>query len=385
MTRDRAATLVSFLATAAAARGGPWLAWLGRFSRFSRLSRLTCFACRACLAALGCLGCHGAPAAPAAPAAPTALVKTAPLAQRSLTDSLTAFGEVTTGQVVAISFPRAGQVSRLLVVPAQRVKRGAPLATLASDPNAKLAYTQAVSAVDFARGELRRNQELFALQLATQSQVDASRKALQDAEANLAAQRQLGGDVGLATVTAPFDGVVTAVAVAQGDRIQPGAAILQLGHTDVLRVRLGIEPDDFHLVRVGMPLTLSPVDDPARSVSAAIVENQGLVDPKTQLVDALAEVPAADTTFLVPGMHVRAIIKVGQHLSWAVPRAAVLTDAQGAYVFQVSGGKAHRVNVTAGGESQGQVAISGGIDPRLPVVVLGNYELQEGMQVRQGP
>ena len=63
----------------------------------------------------------------------------------------------------------------------------------------------------------------------------------------------------------------------------------------------------------------------------------------------------------------------------------VLTDANGAYVFQVSGGKAHRVNVTSGEESQGMVAISGGTDPHLPVVVLGNYELQEGMQVRQGP
>jgi membrane fusion protein, multidrug efflux system len=346
------------------------------------ISLLTAAGVGACL---GWLTCHGAPAAPAAPTAPTALVKTEPLQQRSLTDSLTAFGEVTTGQVVAISFPRAGQVSRLLVVPAQRVKRGTALATLTSDPNAKLAYTQAVSALDFARGELRRNEELFALQLATQSQVDASRKALQDAQANVAAQRQLGGDVGVATVAAPFDGVVTAVAAAQGDRLQPGAAILQLGHIDVLRVRLGIEPDDFHLVQVGMPVTLSPVDDRTKSVSASITESQGLVDPKTQLVDALAEVPGAGASFLVPGMHVRAVIKVGQHRSWAVQRAAVLTDTNGAYVFQVSGGKAHRVNVTAGDESQGLVAISGGIDPRLPVVVLGNYELQEGMQVRQGP
>src|ERR1700682_5172694 len=153
------------------------------------------------------LGCHGAPPAPAAPPAPTAVVKTQPLQQRNLTDSLTAFGDVTTGQVVAITFPRAGQVSRLLVVPGQRVKHGTPLTTLASDPTAKLAYTQAVSALDFARGELRRNEELFALQLATKSQVDAAHKALHDAEANVEAQHQLGGDVGVATVSAPFDGV----------------------------------------------------------------------------------------------------------------------------------------------------------------------------------
>jgi hypothetical protein len=93
----------------------------------------------------------------------------------------------------------------------------------------------------------------------------------------------------------------------------------------------------------------------------------------------------AGATFLVPGMHVQAVIKVGEHLSWAVPRTAVLTDAKGAFVFQISGGKAHRVDITSGLENQGLVAISGGIDPHLPVVVLGNYELTDGMQVRVGP
>jgi membrane fusion protein, multidrug efflux system len=139
------------------------------------------------------------------------------------------------------------------------------------------------------------------------------------------------------------------------------------------------------LVRVGLPLTLSPVDDSTKSASASISESQGLVNPKTQLVDAVAEVSATRASFLIPGMHVRAVIKVGQHVSSAVARAAVLTDANGAYVFQVFAGKAHRVDVISGTQSQGMVAISGAIDPHLPVAVLGNYELQEGMQVREGP
>ncbi|MDB4909663.1 MAG: Cobalt/zinc/cadmium efflux transporter [Gemmatimonadetes bacterium] len=327
---------------------------------------------------------HRSATAPAPAPVASALVKTAPLRQIDLSESLTAFGEVTTGQVVAISFPRAGQVSRILVIPGQRVERGTPLASLTSDPNARFAYTQAQSAVDFARGELRRISELFSLQLATQSQIDAARKSLTDAEANLEAQRQLGGGVGSATLTAPFAGVVTTVAVAQGDRIAPGAVIMELGPTNVLRVRLGIEPADSRLVRVGTPVTLSSLADSSKSVSTKIAESQGLVDPRTQLIDAVVTLPASSSSFFVPGMHVRAMINVGRHQSWAVPRAAVLTDANGAYVFQVAGGKAHRVNVTQGVESQGMVAISGPFDTHLPIVVLGNYELQEGMPVREG-
>ena len=56
-----------------------------------------------------------------------------------------------------------------------------------------------------------------------------------------------------------------------------------------------------------------------------------------------------------------------------------------AVIFQVAAGKARRVKVTTAGESQGMVAISGTIDPQLPVVVVGNYELTDGMLVREGP
>jgi len=315
---------------------------------------------------------------------PSALVKTEPLRKEALPIELIAYGEVATGKVEGVSFPRAGQVSRLLVTQGQLVKRGTPLATLASDPNVQMAYNQAANAVHFAQGELKRNQELFTLQLATRSQVGNARKALQDAEANLAAQRKLDGNISSATVTAPFDGVVTALSVAQGDRLQPGATILQLGHVDALRVQLGIEPDDSRMVKTGMPVTLSPVENQQQTLQAAITAMHGLIDPKTRLIDALVVLPAHRDRFLVPGMRVRAVIHVGQHEAWTLPRQAVLTDDKGDHVFQVTNGKARRVAVSREQESQGRVAISGALDPTQPVVVLGNYELQDGMRVREG-
>jgi membrane fusion protein (multidrug efflux system) len=311
------------------------------------------------------------------------LVKTQQLQKQPLANILTAFGDVSTGKIVTVNFPRAGQVSQLHVLVGQRVASGTALATLASDPNVQMAFQQAAGAVRFAQNELQRIQRLFGLQLATESQVDAARKALQDAEANLAAQKKLGGDLGVATVKAPFDGVVVTLNVAQGDRIQPGAAILQLGHTDSLRVQLGIEPSQSRLVKVGMPVALSPLQSQNQTVNGKINELQDLVDPKTQLVNAVVVLPISAANFLVPGMHAQGVIQIGQHEEWAVPRQAVLNDDNGAYIFQVVQGKAHRVNVTKGIESQELIGIEGKLDPKLPVVVLGNYELQEGMKVRE--
>lgn len=313
----------------------------------------------------------------------SALVQTRPLRKASLANDRLAFGEVATGRLEAVSFARAGQVSRLLVLPGQRVARGAPLATLTSDPNAQAAYAQAANALRFAQDEEKRIEDLFALQLATRSQVDGARKTLHDAQAALAAQRRLGGGLDAATVTAPFDGVVTAINVAQGDRIQPGAPILQLGHADTLRVQLGIEPVDRGLVRPGMPVTLSPVQDESQTIDARITMLQDMIDPKTRLLNALVELPPQPARLLAPGMAVRAVIHAGRREGWALPRQAVLADDRGSYVFQVENGKAHRVAVTKEGESDGEVAVSGALKPGLPVVVLGNYELQDGMAVRE--
>lgn len=315
---------------------------------------------------------------------PSALVKTEPLRRQALPLQLTAYGEVAPGQLEGVSFPRAGQVARLLVVQGQRVKRGAALATLASDPTARMSYAQATNARDFAQGELARVQELYALQLATESQVDGARRALRDAEANLAAQRGLGGDLGSATVLAPFDGVVVALTVAEGDRVPPGASLMQLGKLDVLRVQLGLEPDDSRLVKPGMPVTLAPVDEPGQTVQASIAQMQGLIDPKTRLVNALVTLPARAGNPLVPGMRVRASVQIGQREAWAMPRNAVLSDEQGDYVFQVADGRARRVPVKRELDGAALVGVSGALDPALPLVVLGNYELQDGMRVREG-
>lgn len=315
---------------------------------------------------------------------PIALVKTLPLRKQALPVQLIAYGEVMAGKIEGISFPRAGQIARLLVTPGQQVRQGTPLATLNSDPNAQMAYAQAANAVKYAQGELERIRELYDLQLATQSQVGNANKALQDAKANLAAQQKLGGNVGSATVTAPFSGVVLALSVAQGDRIQPGGTILQLGRTDALRVQLGVEPGDAHLVKAGMPVTLSPVQSDEQKVQAAVSLLHGLVDPKTQLINALVILQGRATRFMVPGMRVRATIHAGQHDAWTVPRQAVLTDDQGDYIFQVADGRARRVKVTRIQESRDLAAINGPVTPGQPVVVLGNYELQDGMNVREG-
>jgi RND family efflux transporter MFP subunit len=322
--------------------------------------------------------------APEKAAAPSVLVQSQAVAQKALARTLATFGEIASAKPETLSFPQAGQLLRLPLVLGQRVRRGDTLAVIGTDPNALAAYAQASNAVGFAQRELKRQQELAGLQLATQSQVDAARKQLEDSQAALAAQAKLGGAHPSLDLTAPFDAVVTALPAAQGDRLAAGAAVVQVGPTGHPRALLAIEPARSAAVKPGMAVNIKPLLDGAVPIAARIATVDGIVDPKTQMVTANVELPASQAAGLAIGTRVEAAITLGEDNAWSVPRQAVLSDDQGSYLFQVANGRARRVAVTVAGEHGASYGVAGELDPQLPVVVLGNYELQDGMPVREG-
>ncbi|OYV29820.1 MAG: efflux transporter periplasmic adaptor subunit, partial [Thiomonas sp. 20-64-5] len=127
------------------------------------------------------------PASRAAEPAISALVQTAPLQRGELLHTLRAYAvvQVPASQTQALTFQHAMQVQTVAVHAGQAVRKGQLLATLRGDASSTLAYTQAQTAVSFAQGELDRMTALKAQQLATQAQVDAARRALLDAQAQL--------------------------------------------------------------------------------------------------------------------------------------------------------------------------------------------------------
>ncbi len=322
-------------------------------------------------------------AAPALAAdTPAVQIETAPLRQQALSDTVWGYGVVApdTRSLDTISLPRPGQIVSLLASAGQVVKKGAPLLEFSTGADAARGYQQSRQAVDFARGELARIEALRAQQLATQSQVAAAKKNLADAESALLAQEQIGAGRALERVSAPFDSVVVSLLAAQGDRVAAGAPVLKLARAGGQRLVVGIEPTDVRRVRPGMAVKVTPVFEPGRQTIGKVTQVFGMINPQTQFVDVLVEVHGDG---LLPGTRARADIELERKNTWVVPRSAVLRDAQAAYIFQVRGGRARRVNVQTGLERNGLVAVQGAFAASEPVVSLGNYELRDGMAVRE--
>lgn len=316
-----------------------------------------------------------------AAATPSVQVETVPLRQQPISETVTGYGVVTpaAASVRNLSLPRAGQVLQLWVSAGQVVGEGTPLLAFGTGADASLAYHQALQAVEFARGEAARIKTLLGQQLATRSQLAAAEKSLADARSSLQQQRRVGANQREERLLAPFDAIVIAVQAAQGDRVAAGAPLVQLAQAGRQRVRLGVEPADVRRIRTGMPVSVSDLTGPGSPTHGKVAAVFGMINPQTQLVDVVVDLDRGE---LLPGARVLGRIEIADEIASVVPRSAVLRDEKGAYLFQVSEGTARRIDVRTGVEDAGLIAVQGPLDPALPVVSVGNYELHDGMAVR---
>lgn len=341
--------------------------------------------CVLCL--LGLLaGCsHGAADDDDAAAPPGQVaVTTAMPVQQAFHDTVEAWGNAINDpqHTRMISLAHGGQVAALNVAAGQTVRRGQSLLAVTPDPAARSAYQQAQSALTLASGELKRTEQLAAQRLATQSQLASARKALADAQATLDTQRALGGGEVDEIVSAPADGVITALSVGLGERFAANAPLLGFTPAHALVAQLGVQPEDAATLHAGMPVQLHSVYGAADFAGTLRMVGQS-VDPQSHLLSAQVELPAGAGATLVAGTALEAQIRTADVSAWAVPRAAVLHDEHGDYLFQVEQGHAKRIEVTLRSPDGDTVGVQGHLDAQAKVIVLGAYELNDGDAVRE--
>ena len=313
------------------------------------------------------------------------LVNMVPLQQKQVAITLTGYGVITTDprNTTSVSLMRATRIARILVTQGEIVRAGTPLLDVVTDPTDQLNYRQASTAVDYARQELQRVETMVSQRLATQSQLAAARKSLSDAEAQLQAQNRIGANSIKERIKAPFGGTVTGIYVKEGDRVPAGSPFVQIARASVLRAELGVEPEDCARVRKGMNVLLTPVFGGSRSLKGTVSEIHGVINPQTRLVDVIVSLNGKNSSSVLPGTQVRGVIQLARQSGWIVPRQAVLNDNGSEYIYQVDKGIAHRVNVVSSKAENGLLLIRGKVNPHLKVVAVGNYELQDGMTVRE--
>jgi RND family efflux transporter MFP subunit len=313
------------------------------------------------------------------------LITTTQPVSQSFHDTIDAWGSAVGDphRATVISLGHGGQVVGADVVTGQTVHRGQTLLHIAPDPAARNTYRQAQSALALATSELKRTEQMAAQHLATQSQLAAAHKALDDAQAGVEAQRALGGGDAEEVINAPADGVVTVLNVNLGDRFQADAPLLSFTPSHGLIARLGVQPEDGMRLKAGMPALVKSVYGSGAELKGKVDMVGQAIDAQTHLLPLQIELPSDANASLVAGAAVHGTIETASYTAWALPREAVLHDDKGDYVFAVDHDKAKRIDVTLKHPEGDTVGVEGELDAKTRVIVLGSYELDDGDAVRE--
>ena len=317
---------------------------------------------------------------PCATSTPSVLVSTVAPRQGALPAVVTAYGSVAPSEIGTRTFNEAqpGQVTRLFVSPGSAIKAGQPLATFVTAPTARSAYEQAVSALAAAQKARASTAQLLTQQLATTDQLVQADKAVSDARTSLAALRAEGAGSPTHTIMAPFAGVITAVAVAQGDRTAAGATILTVARSGGVVVTVGINPSQRGTVAIGQSASLKRLSG-GGTLEGNVVRVDGALNAVTKMVDVDLSFPAGA---LLPGEPMQVDIRTGEVTGWVVPHAAVVTAGGNPRIFQIQGGKAKAVPVAVKLASDAGDVVDGALSPRRPLIVAGAYQVNDGDAVR---
>lgn len=330
---------------------------------------------------MGALGaCSKAP--PAAPSVPVAAVRVVPLQVQPLQVRIRAYGFTLGAPGDEWNVVRAYDtaISRVYVVPGQRVRKGQRLLKLVPGPAAMLQAAQLQSKKRAAQALLAGVQRRYRLQLATQAQLQAAQQRFDDLKLRLRVLHQ-----GAEVVRAPAPGIVAELPfVAAGAIIPAGQTVALITAGRDLQARLGIEPEAARNVTPGATVTVRALTRAGAAVIGHIRSVSGAVSPRSGLVNVFVTLPP-DAPFLV-GQYVRAALTTATGQGFVVPRSAVLPLGAGHVLYTIREGRAvqQQVRVVLANSRSYEVAA-----PSLrigePVVVQGNYELRPGMRVRVRP
>lgn len=318
---------------------------------------------------------------------PIAQVKTIKLQQSNINETLTVYGTVLpwADKVQTISLPYSSQVEKILVNDGQLVQQGETLLTLKPSKDALLQLAQARQELAAAQQAQKLLQERVELKLATQQDVVAGQLRVDQAKAMIENLMARGVTQQQQVMTADHAGMVSMVSVQQGQIVPAGNPLLQLVDKNQWVVRLGVEPEDFDHLQVQQEVFITPVNKPvAQPVKGRIEIITQQIDPATRLLNVFVR-PEANQALLINDF-VQADITVSAKQTLVVPRSAVLPDGNAYRLFTINKGHAIKHMVQIGLENATQFEIiSDDVKENDEVVILGNYELQDGMAVELKP
>ena len=288
----------------------------------------------------------------------------------------------------------SGPVSRIVVVPGQKVTQGEPMLYVASPDYSQLRtnYLKAKEAYVLAQKADARARDLYQHKAIAEQNVEQADVAEVQAGGDLAAAQAALKVMGITDpdalvkappsfevpVKAPIAGLVVEQDVSAGQLIQPGTTqCFMISDVRTVWVLVNIYQKDLPYIRVGDPVTIQ-TDTYPEVFHGRIAYVAASLDPTTRTLQARIETNNPGEK-LKKDMYVAANVDAGTipH-AIALPDAAVLRDSENQpFVYvEASSNQFGRRSVTLGESMNGQTQITSGLKAGDQVIGNGSLFLQ---------
>jgi cobalt-zinc-cadmium efflux system membrane fusion protein len=288
----------------------------------------------------------------------------------------------------------SGPVSRVVVVPGQKVSQGEPMLYVASPDYSQLRtnYLKARDAYALAQKANARAQDLYQHHAIAEQNVEQAQSAEVQASGDLVAAQAALKVMGVSDpdalvqappsfevpVKAPIGGLVVEQDVSAGQLIQPGTTqCFMISDVSTVWVLVNIYQKDLPYVRVGDAVTIQ-TDTYPEVFHGRISYVAASLDPGTRTLQARIETNNPGEK-LKKDMYVVATVNAGViPKAIALPDAAVLRDTENqpfVYVAE-SATQFGRRSVTLGESLNGQTEITSGVKAGDQVIGNGSLFLQ---------
>ncbi len=290
----------------------------------------------------------------------------------------------------------SGPVSRVVVIPGQKVKQGEPMLYVASPDYSQLRtnYLKAKDAYALAQKANARAQDLYQHHAIAEQNVEQAESAEVQASGDLAAAQAALKVMGVTDpdtlvksppsfevpVKAPISGLVVEQDVSVGQLIQPGSTqCFMISDVRDVWVLVNVYQKDLPYVRVGDTVAIQ-TDTYPEVFHGRISYVAASLDPSTRTLQARIETPNPSEK-LKKDMYVVATVNAGTiKNAIALPDAAVLRDSDSQnqpFVYAAAGsGQFGRRSVTVGESLNGQTEITSGLKAGDQVIGNGSLVLE---------
>jgi len=284
---------------------------------------------------------------------------------------------------VKISAVSPMRIETILVKPGDPIKKDQLVIKLQRDQSIDMAVEKTRIAMAQAKLNWQRAQKLFENGVIAKVKLEQAQTAYNLAKADYEIQqRSMEYAINNSEIRSPIRGLVSSVNGVVGQIADPSQVLVRIVNVQNIIANIGIEVEDIGKIKVGQyaEITIPNLPD-GRIFKGQVIKQNKEIDPSTQLINIWIELDNRNG-LLQPGMFCVAHVFVNTVANaLVVPKSAVLQDEKGAYLFIIEGNKAHQVYIETGIVTGKKAQIIKGIQKGQPVVYLGNYELEDGMQV----